>query len=118
MHKNNRVLKAGIWYTISNFLIKGLVFITMPIFTRLMTKNDIGLFSNITSWFTIFSIVATFELYSSLSVARFDYRDDLDSYISSNLVLGTIITFIFYIIFLIFHDFLGRICNFSLFVVY
>ena len=109
MHKNNRVLKAGIWYTISNFLIKGLVFITMPIFTRLMTKNDIGLFSNITSWFTIFSIVATFELYSSLSVARFDYRDDLDSYISSNLVLGTIITFIFYIIFLIFHDFFESI---------
>ena len=107
--EGKNVLKAGFWYTISNFSIKGLAFITMPIFTRLMTKSDIGLFSNITSWFTIFSIVMTFELYSSLSVARFDYKDDIDSYISSNLFLGTIITFMFYVIFLIFHNFFESI---------
>jgi O-antigen/teichoic acid export membrane protein len=98
-------LKAGIWYTISNFLIKALTFITMPIFTRIMTKGDIGLFSNITSWFNIFAIVVTFELYSSVNLARFDYKEELDKYISSNLVLGNIVTLFFYIIILIFKDF-------------
>lgn len=105
MKKENKALKAGVWYTISNFIIKGLAFISMPIFTRIMSGNDIGMFSNITSWLSILAIITTFEIFSSVSIARFDYKDDLNSYISSSLFLGTIITAIFYIIVLIFHNF-------------
>lgn len=106
---NNKVLKAGIWYTISNFLIKGLVLLTMPIFTRIMSETDIGLFSNINSWFNILAIITTFEIYSSISIARFDYKDDLDTYISSSLLLGTFITITFYIIVIIFHAYFERL---------
>ena len=35
----NRVLKAGIGYTIGNYLLKGLSFFTIPIFTRLLTTQ-------------------------------------------------------------------------------
>ena len=101
----NKVLNAGIWYTISNFIVKGLGFITLPIFTRIMSQSDVGSFSNILSWFSMLSIVTTFEIYSSVSVARFDYKKDLDSYVSSSLFLGTIITSFFYLIVLIFHRF-------------
>lgn len=101
----NKVIKAGIIYTISNFFVKGLAFLTLPIFTRIMTKSDIGLFSNITSWFNILSIIVTVELYSSLNIARFDYRDNIKEYISSTLALGTIITAIFYGIVILFHGF-------------
>ena len=107
--KKNSVFKAGIWYTISNFLVKGITFLTMPLFTRIMSSNDIGLFSNITSWFNILAIVTTFEIYSSISIARFDYKENLDEYISSSLFLSTIITSIFYIFVLIFHNFFENI---------
>ena len=102
---NFKALKAGIWYTISNFLVKGLIFLTTPIFTRLMDKNDIGIFSNITSWFAILTIITTFELYSSISIARFDYKNNINEYISSTLLLGSFITGIFYVIALVFHNF-------------
>ena len=101
----SKALKAGIWYTISNFFIKGIVFITMPIFTRIMTKNDIGSFSNIASWIDILAIIVTFELYSSVNLAKYDYKDEIDAYISSNLFLGSLITSIFYIIVIVFSDF-------------
>ena len=103
--KKKSVFKAGIWYTISNFLVKGITFLTMPLFTRIMSSDDIGLFSNISSWFNILAIVTTFEIYSSISIARFDYKDNLDEYVSSSLFLSTIITSIFYILVLIFHNF-------------
>lgn len=106
---NNKPLKAGIWYTICNFIVKGLAFLTMPIFTRIMTSSDIGMFSNITSWLNILAIITTFEIYSSVSIARFDYKDDLDSYISSSLFLGTLITLGFYIIVLIFNNFFQKL---------
>ncbi|MBR3157415.1 oligosaccharide flippase family protein [Candidatus Saccharibacteria bacterium] len=96
-------IKAGVWYTISNFLVKGVTFLTMPIFTRIMSEYDVGMFSNITSWFSILAIVTTFEIYSSVNLARFDYKEKLDEYISSSLLLGTLLTLVFYVIVLIFH---------------
>ena len=74
--ESSKVLKSGIWYTISNFIVKGLAFITMPIFTRIMTADDVGMFSNLIAWFNILAIIATFELYSSVSIARFDFKND------------------------------------------
>lgn len=111
--KQNKVIKAGIWYTICNFLVKGLTFITMPIFTRILSSNDIGYFSNITSWFGILSIITTFEMYSSINIARFKYKKDLDSYISSNLFLGTLMTLVIYIIVLIFKNFFVKFFGMS-----
>lgn len=105
INSTNKVIKAGFWYTFSNFLVKGIVFITMPIFTRIMSKSDIGMFSNITSWFSILAIITTFEIFSSINLARFDYKDELDQYVSSSLILESIITSFFYIVALIFHNF-------------
>lgn len=112
--QGNKVLKAGILYTICNFMVKGLTFITMPIFTRLMTSSDIGAFSNITAWFNILTIVTTFEIYSSVSIARFDYKDNLNEYISSSLILGTLITLVFYIFVLIFNPFFTNLFGMDL----
>ena len=81
----SKSLKAGIWYTISNFLVKGITFLLLPIFTRIMTSTDVGYFSNVMAWFNILAIITTFEVYSSVSIARFDYKDDLDTYVSSSL---------------------------------
>lgn len=104
-------LKAGIWYTISNFFVKGLIFLTMPIFTRIMSSNDVGQFSNISSWLNILTIIVTFQLYSSINAAKFKYKEDLNAYMSSILFLGSVITICFYIVVLFFRDFfVGFFC--------
>ncbi len=96
-----KVLKAGIWYTIANFFTKGAVFLTMPLFTRIMSIDDIGIYSNITTWADIFLIITTFEFATSLIVARFDYEMELDNYISSILIYGSVVSTFFYFIFLL-----------------
>ena len=57
-----KALKAGTWYTICTFVLKGLSFITMPIFARIMTKTDVGAYSNLISWIAILSPVLTLDL--------------------------------------------------------
>ena len=94
----SKVLKASFWYTFSNFLLKGIGFFTTPIFARVLTKAEYGAYSNFVTWYSIFSIVATISLYASLSRARFEYSEELDSYIASNLLLGTIWTVVLSII--------------------
>jgi O-antigen/teichoic acid export membrane protein len=90
----NKVVKATLWYTISNFLLKGIGFITTPIFARILTKGEYGSFNNFAAWLSIISIVATLSLISSLIRGRFDYEKDLSSFVLSNLVLGSLSTVI------------------------
>ncbi|MBR5066731.1 MAG: oligosaccharide flippase family protein [Lachnospiraceae bacterium] len=102
MSNNKKALKAGFWYTVGNFVAKSMVFLTSPIFNRLMSKSEVGDFSNYSVWVTILAIVFTLDLYSAVSVARFDYKDELDDFIGSSLILGSSITLFFYFLAIIF----------------
>lgn len=99
------VVKAGIWYTICNFLFRGMAFITTPIFARLLTKGELGSFSNISSWVTILTVVTAFDLQTSIIRSKLEHEDDMDSYIWSILSLTSIATLAIYFIVNIFPGF-------------
>ena len=106
MSMNKKALTAGVWYTISNFLVRGIGFLTTPIFTRILSQTDYGNYVNYTSWVSLLTILTTLEMYVSINRARFDYEDDLNGYISSVALCGTTITtacyaVIFLLIFLV-----------------
>lgn len=87
---NIRALKSGLWYTISNLLSKSIVFLTTPIFTRLLTQEEFGSFNNYLSWTALLMILITLNLDSTLISARYAFKEKFDSYILSLLVLSTI----------------------------
>ena len=93
-----KALKAGVAYTICTFLLKGMAFLTMPIFTRIMVKSDIGLFSTMSSWISILSVVVTLSLYNSVPIAKYDYKKDFKAYISSIAIFSLIPAVVFGII--------------------
>lgn len=108
-----KALKAGVWYTVCNFMVRAIGFISTPIFTRVLSVSDVGDFSNMMSWVNLLAIVTTFDLYSSLTLARFDYKDNFKEYISSILVLSSGITLACYAVFLGFKSFLLPYLGFS-----
>lgn len=44
-HSLNVEVKAILWFTVCSFMQKGISFITVPIFTRLMTLKQYGQFT-------------------------------------------------------------------------
>lgn len=108
---NGLALKAGFWYVISNFLVKGIAFITTPIFARLMSEADYGEFSNFASWQTTLFLISGVELYSTLNRAYYDYTEDYDKYVSSITFLGFVITALFYVVFMLCGDAIYRIVS-------
>ncbi len=94
-------LKAGFWYVISTFLLKCIAFITIPVFSRLLSKSDYGEFANYANWQATLLIITGAELYNSLSRAYYDYKEDYNKYISSVTVLTFVITAVCYIGFLV-----------------
>lgn len=92
----NKALKAGAWYTICTFVLKGISFITMPIFTRLMETSDIGTYANLTSWVSILSGIITLDLFTSVNLAYFEFKDKIKEYMSTIAIAGTAYTLLIY----------------------
>ena len=67
---NSKALKSGVWYTLSSFLLKAIGFLTTPIFTRMLSHEDFGMFSNFTSVESIFAIIISLNLTASLITAK------------------------------------------------
>ncbi len=98
------LLRTSFWYVLSMFLTRGMVFITMPIFTRLLSKEDYGNFYVYVTWQQILLIICSVELHGTLNRARFDFpeKKEFQSYIASTLCLSSFITAAFFIIYLAF----------------
>ncbi|MCD8150499.1 MAG: oligosaccharide flippase family protein [Clostridiales bacterium] len=94
---SNVVAKAGIWFTVCNFAFRGMAFFTVPIFTRLLTKVELGSFSNYSSWITILMVLTSLELYESIVRSKVEFEEDIDSYIWSILSFSTLFTLVLYV---------------------
>ncbi|PNR88801.1 hypothetical protein X925_05145 [Petrotoga sp. 9T1HF07.CasAA.8.2] len=110
---NNRVVKAGSWYTFTNFFTKGIALLTLPIFTRLLSTTDYGIVSLFTSWAGIFSVIISLDLAWSTQRGKFEFKDDYNRYISSVVFLSLLIFSSFLLLFIIFSDFFSNITSLS-----
>ena len=108
-----KALKAGTWYTICTFILKGLTFITTPIFSRLLSEDALGSYANYAAWVTIIASIATLDLYTSVNLAHYEYEGDIYPFMSSILIFGSLVAGGFYAISLIFTDFVTDILGIS-----
>ena len=105
------VAKAGLWYTVCNFLFKGMAFITTPLFARLMSKNELGSFANFSAWASILLVLTSFDLAQSVIRSKLEHEDDMDCYAWSILSFTTIWTLFVYGVFLLIPGLFTRITN-------
>lgn len=109
----NAVKSASV-YVFANLLSRGLAIITVPIFTRLMTTDQIGIVTIYTSWFSLISAFSTLSLTSGgFSLAMKEYKEKRDNYVSSILFLTTIIAGIILIAYIMMHNFFDRVFGLS-----
>lgn len=87
---NKKAFTSGIWYLISTIILKSVSFLTIPLFSRLLTTREFGIFSIYNTWTSIFTVILSFNLSYSIGRAKFDYSDKLDEYIGSMHLLSLI----------------------------
>lgn len=95
--------KSSIAFIFCTLLIKGIVFLVTPLFTRIMDIEDYGIVATYNSWITIIEIFAILGLTSAgvFNVGLKDNKDKRNEYISSCMGLCNVTTIIvFSIIFL------------------
>lgn len=94
--------KSAFWFVVCSMLQKGVLYITTPIFTRLLTTEQYGVYTMYQSWFSVITIVCTLNLsYNVFHRAMVEYPDDKDGYTSSMQGLTILITLIVFSTFLL-----------------
>lgn len=107
-------IKASFWFMVCNFLQKGITFLTIPIFTRIMSADDYGAYSLFLSWQEIVSIFATLNLnYQCFNNGMVKYKDDKDGYATSMIGLGFVSTVVTFISISVFYTYWVQLTNIS-----
>lgn len=103
-------VKASLWFIFASIIQKGISFITTPIFTRIMTTSEYGTFSVYQSWYALILIFTSLNFSGGvLNNGLTKYPEDRDSFVSSLLGLTTLITSVFFVIYIVFRNQLNNI---------
>lgn len=94
-------VKAGFWFTICNFMQRGITMITTPIFTRVLSEERYGLVSTFTSWQNVLILITTLSLYKAMMNLYIKY-DNKEQVLSAVSGLSLILTLAWFIVALVF----------------
>lgn len=109
---------ASFWFTICSVVNKCIQFITVPLFTRLLSTTEYGEYSVFLSWQSIIIIIATLSLYANVfNNGMIKYKTDQNGFLSSLQGLTTTITIIIMMLFLVFGETVSSILELPLWII-
>lgn len=84
---NTCAIKAGVGYTVSNYLLKGLSLLTIPLFARLMSAAEYGLFHTYAAYDGVLCMLVGMTLHTCFKNAKHRFQGQLESFVSSCILL-------------------------------
>lgn len=113
----NKVIKAGIGYTVGNYLLKGLSFLTVPIFSRLLSAADYGIFNTYLAYQCIIFLLLGMALHASLKNAKYAYGEDFPKYNSCCILMAVLSLVVWLVVCNLIYPIYGETLGFSRVVV-
>lgn len=98
IEKHYNLIKAVSANTISSLFINGITFLVLPLFTRLLSTTEYGVYGIYSSYFSIYEIIIIFGGLSTVKIAKFTDSLDYDTYVSTILFVPVFFTLFFAII--------------------
>lgn len=114
----SKAISAGFWYTIGNILIKGINFLTVPLFSRILTTEEFGLYNTFIAYDSILCIVMSLALYMSIQSANIEFKNKIDEYTSSITLVYILFAFLLFGIVFLFGDWLAVVFDFPKLILY
>lgn len=110
-------LRTSVWFTFCQFLQRGIAFITVPIFTRLLTTEQYGLCNIYFAWFDVFLLFTSLRIPDEgLNNGLIRFEEDKNGYTSSVMGLIMILTGVGACVYLIFHTWIDQVTGLTSFL--
>ncbi len=113
MSQDRNIYEAGMGYMIGNYLLKGISFLTIPLFSRLMTISDYGIYNTFIAYESILYIFIGFALHSSYKNAKYKFKTnidniskglDYDTYVSATIIFILLNSVLFLFLIVVMHN--------------
>lgn len=106
--------KASIWFTICSVIQRGIALLSTPIFTRVMTTDQYGVYTVYQSWYAIVTIFATLNLYAGVyNNGMTKWPEDRPRYTSALQGLSTVLTVGLFAVYLVNMDYWNNLMGLS-----
>jgi O-antigen/teichoic acid export membrane protein len=93
------------WFTFAGVALKGMATLTTPIFTRLMSTEQFGLYALSRSWLQVLAVLTTLSLASGVfSKGMSKYPKSRDAYTASMQTVTTVLVLVALLAYLAFRD--------------
>lgn len=115
--ESDTVIRAGIGYTVGNYLLKGLSFLTIPLFSRLLSTADYGIFNSYLAYQSILFLLIGMALHTSLKNAKYRYGEAFGQYNSCCVLVVVISLGCWILLCNLFYPLYGGLVGFSRMVV-
>ncbi len=107
-----------LWFTFAGFLQKGMVFLATPIFTRMLTTAEYGLYSVFHAYLSVIAIVTTLSVHNDvLNIALVKGTHPKQRVVSAFQSIALVISAIFFVIAFIFRQQLAALMGLPVIVV-
>jgi O-antigen/teichoic acid export membrane protein len=107
--------KASIWYIASGGVARAIGALSTPIFTRLLTPTEYGLYPLYNTWIGVLSVIVTLELTGSAIYRGFQkYGEQKEQFTTATLGLLGVIFTIFCTLYFAFYGLIGNFTGLSL----
>ncbi len=111
------VAKATFWFFFCSILTKCVSMITTPIFTRLLSTEQFGIYNTFVSWTQIVTIIVTFRLdYSIFNKGMSKYPDNKNEYTATMQSITSILTIVVFFLYLLLQKWINPITGLSTFM--
>ncbi len=101
-NSSEKALKSGVWYVISNVLLRSVGIITAPLYSALLTTSEAGFANGFNNYVSMFTVVTCLCLIYSVGRAKIDFPEDFDGYMSAIQTLSSAFGLIVLILVIVF----------------
>lgn len=108
-----KFLASGSIYTLGNVFIQAIGFITLPLYTRILSQEVFGQFSLYSSYLSILVLFINLQVAGSLGPAKVKYGEKYDSYAVSAFSFSSLFALSIVLIVFLFRQFLSHLLGFS-----
>lgn len=110
--KDTNKKQANVFSHSRNFMIaelfnKGVSFLTIPIFTRLLSPSEYGVLAIVTSIVSIFTVIMGLNIAGAVNRKYLEFHKDFDQFMGTNLAFYSFSNILFLFLGFLFKDFLG-----------
>lgn len=102
-------VKAGTWFTACNVFQRGIQFLVVPVYTRILSAEGYGMYSLFITWMNVMSVFATLNLSGGAYFnGLLNFEKERTEFTSSLIFLGTLSSLFFLIILLFLYPFIDN----------